>query len=225
MYITIRAHKKNAYLLDLLNKYVTHDNSADSCYVCLLQSESNIFINKICKCNMIIHLHCAQELARNLATCSICKSRYLVNEDTFDFAGNKSTDIYFPSAGVYPIPAILRLYQIVKEDDLHNRLKNAITYLQVAELRRLISMHSRETLCKIIREILSVRFNGIGIIQDNSIELLIVMCSNLPKNQNAFAYNMLETLLNDLLQNIDHIPWSSFPGQELLKNVTLVFGD
>ena len=192
-YEIIRLTKKKK-LFKILNTYIISQNDVTSCYLCLLHSEKKWLITNICSCKMYIHFHCIQKLiSKNGNSCSICKNKYIKNVPHFNHSNELDKQIYFPHLGIYPIPLLCGIYEIIDKSDIYKNIIGAITYLQVTELKILLTSENKLML---FNKLNNQKVAFYATIKNNKIKLLNNLGSNLCRDNNKKVFDEIEELLN-----------------------------
>lgn len=120
---------KNYQTIELLKTYEVDNKPLDQCcFLCASSAQTEFLFTGICLCTSLVHISCAQKLVEQAPVCPTCKSAYKKNTPKYGHNGTLSKHVFFPSAGVYPVPLMTGQYHIVQTHE--ERIARAIMYLQ-----------------------------------------------------------------------------------------------
>lgn len=130
--------KSDEYILDLIYDFLPIDED-NLCPICLKTEPKEMLIN-CCSCKSGFHVGCLLKLNqyRNLNKCSICQSKYKINEPVYRLrlsSGCIEEPLFFPYNDMYN--DLNSEAQLKKAKGL-DRLSMAILYLQVERVKQLL---------------------------------------------------------------------------------------
>jgi hypothetical protein len=191
--------KKYDKIIDLLNINMEVKNDEDMCYLCYSDTEQYNIIYGICLCKFKIHYNCAIKNIRiNGIICKTCNT--LINKNK-EFVSNNAPyhcKIFFPFAGVFPIPLMNGSFEICH--DLIRKIRYSVEFLQYDNLKLILSKDidniTKINAKKIITDPYIGYFcNGFYVIRSH-------MPSGAKRKLNPRLYRMIEILITDNFSNI-----------------------